>query len=232
MSAPGPLLRLRDVGKTYPGAVPVAALADIQLEVNPGEFTAVMGPSGSGKSTLLHILGCLDRPSRGEYHLSGRAVGSLGDADLAAVRNRHIGFVFQSFHLLPRLTALENVGQPLIYAGAGPAERRRRALAALDEVGLTARVHHRPPQLSGGERQRVAIARAIINRPAIILADEPTGNLDSRSGSEVMGMLFRLHRSGTTVILVTHNANLAEQAGRLIRMHDGRVVEDTGGARQ
>jgi len=216
------------VAKTYPGAVPVFALTDIQLEVNPGEFTAVMGPSGSGKSTLLHIAGCLDRPSRGEYYLGGRSVGSLGDADLAAIRNRHIGFVFQSFHLLPRLTALENVGQPLIYAGVGPAERQRRARAALDQVGLAARVHHRPPQLSGGERQRVAIARAIINRPALILADEPTGNLDSRSGAEVMEILFHLHREGTTVILVTHNADLAAQAGRLIRMRDGRVVEDTG----
>ncbi len=221
------VIRLEGVGKTYrSGALEVEALRDVNLTLERGEYAAVMGPSGSGKSTLLQILGCLDRPTAGTYHLNGRPVSGLSDDELAAVRNRELGFVFQTFNLLPRMTALRNVEQPMIYAGVPPAERRRRALLALERVGLGDRAHHRPNELSGGQRQRVAIARALVNAPAVILADEPTGNLDSRTGRDILALFESLNAGGTTVILVTHDAEVAAHARRVIVIRDGRVVED------
>ncbi|HHY45754.1 MAG TPA: ABC transporter ATP-binding protein [Firmicutes bacterium] len=219
------MIVVEGVSKVYnTGHVKVNALKDVNLSVRSGEFVAIMGPSGSGKSTLMNILGCLDRPTSGSYRLDGREVSSLSPDDLAIVRNKKIGFVFQTFNLLPRLTALENVELPLIYAGVGPGERRERALAALESVGLKDRARHRPNQLSGGQAQRVAIARALVNNPAIILADEPTGNLDSKSGQEIMGIIMEMNVRGITVVMVTHDDDIAGYAGRIIYLKDGDIV--------
>jgi putative ABC transport system ATP-binding protein len=219
-----PLVALRDVARVYPrGAREVVALAGVSLEVRGGEKLAIMGPSGSGKTTLLSILGCLDRPTRGEYRFEGRRVDALGDDDLSRLRNRSIGFVFQSFHLIPQLTVAENVETPLLYEGTPPAEWRRRALAALERVSLAHRADHRPGELSGGEAQRAAIARALVTAPRLLLADEPTGNLDTRTGEEIAGLLDELHGRGGTVILVTHNEALARRAHRVVHLRDGRI---------
>jgi putative ABC transport system ATP-binding protein len=205
----------------------VHALEDVSLTIEAGDFVAVMGPSGSGKSTFMNVIGCLDRPTCGIYRLEGETVSALSGDDLAAVRNRKIGFVFQQFHLLDRLDALANVELPMVYAGVPPAERRQRAAAALARVGLADRLHHRPTQLSGGQQQRVAIARAIVNAPKILLADEPTGALDSRTSVELMALFQALNREGVTVCIVTHEADIAAYAKRLIRFLDGRVLSDT-----
>lgn len=223
----GFLIRLEKVGKTYrSGMVRVQALKDVDLAIQEGEFVAIIGQSGSGKTTLLDILGCLSRPTTGAYWLNGRAVSSLREADLATIRNRQMGFIFQSFHLLPRKTALMNVELPLQYAGVPPRERHQRALDILRLVGLEDRVNHTPNQLSGGQQQRVAIARALANRPALLLADEPTGSLDSQSGQEILQLLRRLNQQGQTVLLVTHARELAEIAGRLVTLRDGQVTSD------
>jgi len=205
----------------------VHALEDVSVSIEAGDFIAVMGPSGSGKSTFMNVIGCLDRPTSGTYRLDGETVSALDADALAAVRNRKIGFVFQQFHLLDRLDALANVELPMIYAGVPPAERRARAAAALKRVGLGERIHHRPTQLSGGQQQRVAIARAIVNQPKILLADEPTGALDSRTSIELMVLFQELNREGVTICIVTHEADIASYAKRLIRFLDGRVVSDT-----
>ncbi|WP_322791518.1 ABC transporter ATP-binding protein [Bellilinea sp.] len=221
------VIQANDLRKVYKmGEVEVHALRGANVKIRRGEIVSIMGPSGSGKSTLMNILGCLDRPSGGQYILDNEDVSHLNSDQLAVIRNRKVGFVFQSFNLLPRATALSNVELPLRYAGItrGRAERAKQALEA---VGLGDRLHHRPTELSGGQQQRVAIARALINDPAIIMADEPTGNLDSKSGKEIMDLLLRLNRErGTTVIIVTHDPTVAEQTGRIIRLHDGLVVED------
>jgi putative ABC transport system ATP-binding protein len=223
-----PLVRVEDVVKTYQmGDVEVHALRGVSLVVERGEFTAVMGASGSGKSTLMNLLGCLDRPTSGRYLLEGREVSSLSTDQLAEIRNRTIGFVFQNFNLLSRTSALENVELPLLYAGLGTAERHARAAESLERVGLAERAHHHPNQMSGGQQQRVAIARALVNQPRIILADEPTGNLDSRTSIEVMALFQELGRSGITVILVTHEPDIAQYASRVLVMRDGRVLSDT-----
>jgi putative ABC transport system ATP-binding protein len=214
---------LRDVSRVYPrGAGEVVALAGVSLEVREGEKLAIMGPSGSGKTTLLSILGCLDRPTRGEHLFDGRRVEALGDDELSRLRNRSIGFVFQSFHLIPQLTVAENVETPLLYEGAPLAEWRPRALAELERVGLASRADHRPGELSGGEAQRAAIARALVTDPRLVLADEPTGNLDSATGEEIATLLDELNARGRTVVLVTHNEALARRAGRVVRLRDGR----------
>lgn len=207
------------------------ALVDVDLTVPRNEYLALTGPSGSGKSTLMNIIGCLDRPTSGEYMLNGVVVGSLVDAQLAAVRNREIGFVFQSFNLLPRATALFNVMQPLIYSGVGLRDRRARAMQALDSVGLSDRLDHLPNQLSGGQRQRVAVARALVTKPAILLADEPTGNLDSQTTREIMALFDSLHADGQTIILITHEPDIAEHCQRIIRLIDGKIAEDTNAQR-
>lgn len=221
------VIQATDLRKVYKmGEVEVHALRGANVKIRRGEIVSIMGPSGSGKSTLMNILGCLDHPSGGQYILDNEDVSHLKDDQLAVIRNRKVGFVFQSFNLLPRATALSNVELPLRYAGVtrGRAERARQALEA---VGLGDRLHHRPTELSGGQQQRVAIARALINDPAIIMADEPTGNLDSKSGKEIMELLLKLNSErGTTVIIVTHDPNVAQQTGRIIRLHDGLVVED------
>lgn len=222
-----PVVRLEGVGKTYPrGETSVRALSDVSLAVAPGELLAVMGASGSGKSTLLAILGCLDRPTSGEYRLGGERVTDLDDAALSRVRNRTIGFVFQSFHLIPELTVLENVETPLLYGDVPPSEWRSRAERSLARVGLAHRLDHRPSELSGGEAQRAAIARALVTEPALLLADEPTGNLDSATGEEIADLITGLPDEGRTVVLVTHNEALAARARRLLRLRDGRILSD------
>ena len=224
---PEPLVALRDVVRAYPrGASQVVALAGVNLEVAAGEKLAIMGPSGSGKTTLLSILGCLDRPSSGEHLFEGRSVGALGDDELSRLRNRSVGFVFQAFHLIPELTVAENVETPLLYAGRPLEEWRARALGALERVGLAHRAEHRPSELSGGEAQRAAIARALVTEPRLLLADEPTGNLDTRTGEEIAGLLDEVHHQGATVVLVTHNETLGRRAERVVRLRDGRVESE------
>lgn len=224
------LIEAMGLSKVYgSGEVAVHALRGVDLQVRRGEFVAIMGPSGSGKSTLLNLLGCLDRPTEGRYILDGEDVSRMSRTALADVRNRKVGFVFQSYNLLPRLTALQNVMLPLLYNRSerlSAEERRRRAVAALEAVGLSERLHHRPNALSGGEQQRVAIARALVNRPAILLADEPTGNLDTRSGREVLALLGELHRQGATILMVTHDAEASAYAARVIHLRDGEIVSD------
>jgi putative ABC transport system ATP-binding protein len=221
------LIELRDIEKIYKvGTIEVPALRGITMLVEPNEYLAIMGPSGSGKSTLMNLIGCLDTPTKGTYMLAGEDVSRLSDNRLAEIRNRRIGFVFQTFNLLPRANALHNVELPLVYAGKPLGVRRQKAREALAAVGLADRIHHRPNELSGGQRQRVAIARALINNPSLILADEPTGNLDSVTGEEIMAVLDEIHRQGNTIILVTHEEYIARKAKRIVRLMDGLVESD------
>ena len=222
------VIQIRDLIRTYEmGAETVHALRGVSLEIRRNEYVAIMGPSGSGKSTMMNLVGCLDTPSSGEYWLNGQEVSRMPDDALARVRNREIGFVFQTFNLLPRASALANVELPLVYAGVPARERRKRAETALERVGLGNRMDHRPNELSGGQRQRVAIARALVNDPAILLADEPTGNLDSTTSEEIMKVFESLHRLGQTIIMVTHEADIAAHAERVVVLRDGRVASDT-----
>lgn len=221
------LISLKGIGKTYQiGTEEIHALRSIDLHIEKGEFVALMGPSGSGKSTLMNILGCLDTPSKGEYILNGSVVSRMTDNELAEVRNKEIGFVFQTFNLLPRSTALENVALPLVYAGIKHDVRQEKAMKSLQDVGLADRVSHKPNELSGGQRQRVAVARALVNNPSIILADEPTGNLDTKTSIEIMALLEDIHRKGNTIILVTHEEDIAKHAHRIVRLRDGLVEDD------
>jgi len=221
------LIRIRQLEKIYKvGVLEVPAIRGVDLEIQAGEYVAIMGPSGSGKSTLMNLIGCLDTPSHGTYHLRGQEVSSLSDDQLARIRNREIGFVFQTFNLLPRATATQNVELPLVYAGVSSRERARRVAAAIASVGLSDRAHHRPNELSGGQRQRVAIARALVNQPSLILADEPTGNLDSVTSEEIMTVLDGLDRAGHTIIIVTHEPDIASHTRRIIQLHDGRIASD------
>jgi putative ABC transport system ATP-binding protein len=220
-----PIIRLSDVRRVYAmGAVEVPALDGVSLDVRSGEFVAIVGPSGSGKSTIMNILGCLDRPTTGTYELAGTPVAGLDDDGLARLRSRTIGFVFQSYNLLPRTSALENVATPLLYQGVPKRERLARAAAALERLGLADRLGHEPTELSGGQQQRVAVARALVTEPALILADEPTGNLDSRSGADVMRLLQELHAAGRTIVLITHDPQVAEAADRQVHLRDGKVA--------
>lgn len=222
-----PLITIKDIGRKYViGSEVIHAIKSVSLTINKGEFVALMGPSGSGKSTLMNILGCLDTPTHGEYILNGINVSQMSDNELAEVRNAEIGFVFQTFNLLPRNSALDNVALPLIYAGVNKQDRQDRAKKALENVGLGNRIDHRPNELSGGQRQRVAVARALINNPSIILADEPTGNLDTKTSIEIMGLLEDIHTKGNTIILVTHEEDIAQHAHRIVRMRDGLVEKD------
>ncbi|MBD1394948.1 ABC transporter ATP-binding protein [Mucilaginibacter glaciei] len=222
-----PLITIKDIGRKYViGAEIIHAIKSVSLTINKGEFVALMGPSGSGKSTLMNILGCLDTPTKGEYILNGINVSHMTDNDLAEVRNTEIGFVFQTFNLLPRNSALDNVALPLVYAGISKEKRNERARKALENVGLGNRTDHRPNELSGGQRQRVAVARALINDPSIILADEPTGNLDTKTSIEIMGLMEDIHAKGNTIILVTHEEDIAMHAHRIVRMRDGLVEKD------
>jgi putative ABC transport system ATP-binding protein len=229
--ATDPVIELTDVRKVYEmGPVQVEALRGVSLRIEPGEYVAIMGPSGSGKSTLMHVLGCLDVPTSGTYLLAGEDVGDMDDVELAEVRNRRIGFVFQQFNLLPSLSALRNVELPLSYAAVDRATRQQRARDALERVGLGDRVAHRPGELSGGQQQRVAVARAVATDPALILADEPTGNLDSSATEDVLALFDELHDAGRTVVLITHEAEVAARAARTIRIRDGAIVSDLAGA--
>jgi putative ABC transport system ATP-binding protein len=222
-----PLITIKDIGRKYViGTETIHALKSVTLSINKGEFVALMGPSGSGKSTLMNILGCLDTPTKGEYILNGIDVSHMTDNELADVRNSEIGFVFQTFNLLPRNTALDNVALPLVYAGVNKQNRTDRAKQALTNVGLENRIEHKPNELSGGQRQRVAVARALINNPSIILADEPTGNLDTKTSIEIMGLLEDIHAKGNTIILVTHEEDIAKHAHRIVRMRDGLIEND------
>jgi len=225
--ASGINIRTEDLWKTYEmGAEHLHALRGVSIEIHRGEYVAIMGPSGSGKSTLMNLIGCLDTPSKGRYWLAGRLVSELNDDELAYIRNKEIGFVFQTFNLLPRATALHNVELPMIYNGTPAEERLERAKKSLAQVDLTDRMMHKPNELSGGQRQRVAIARALVNTPSILLADEPTGNLDSQTGEEIMALFARLHQQGNTIILVTHETDIALHAHRVIRLRDGKVEKD------
>ncbi len=222
------VLEIKGIGKTYViGDVVVEALRSVDLQINKGEYVALMGPSGSGKSTLMNILGCLDTPSRGKYLLNGTDVSHMSDNELAQIRNKEIGFIFQTFNLLARNTSLENVALPLVYAGVGKKERLAIARESLKSVGLADRVDHKPNELSGGQRQRVAIARALVNKPAIILADEPTGNLDTKTSHEIMDLLEEIHQQGNTVIIVTHEEDIAKRAKRVVRLRDGLIESDS-----
>ena len=224
-----PLIKLRDIMKVYHmGGEDVVALKDIDLDVATGEYLAIMGPSGSGKSTLMNVIGCLDIPSSGSYHLNGQEIATATEDELAAIRNREIGFVFQTFNLLPRATAAKNVELPLIYAGVAPEERRERAAEVLAAVGLAKRGHHKPNEMSGGERQRVAIARALINRPSVVLADEPTGNLDTKIGEEILQVFEGINEEGKTLVVVTHDPDVAARARKVIVLRDGQIVEGAG----
>jgi putative ABC transport system ATP-binding protein len=221
------LIRLDKISRRYQmGGETIHALREVTLEITRGEYVAIMGPSGSGKSTLMNLIGCLDTPTSGSYHLNGTDVSDMDDNQLAEVRNREIGFVFQTFNLLARSSALHNVELPLIYAGIPSAERRQLALEAVANVGLTDRMHHKPNELSGGQRQRVAVARALVNKPSILLADEPTGNLDSRTGEEIMALFAELSQRGNTIILVTHEEDIARHARRILRIRDGLIASD------
>ena len=221
------IITIEHIAKIYEvGLEKVHALRDVSLRIDKNEYVAIMGPSGSGKSTLMNMLGCLDTPTTGKYEFNGVSVSEMVDNDLARIRNKEIGFVFQTFNLLPRSDALHNVELPLIYAGISYAERRERAAKALEDVGLADRIHHKPNELSGGQRQRVAVARALVTNPSIILADEPTGNLDSKTGEEIMGLFSDIHEKGNTIILVTHEEYIAEHAARIIRLKDGLIEKD------
>ncbi len=220
------MIELFEIYKIYKmGETEVYALNGVSLKIEKNEFVAILGPSGSGKSTLMNIIGCLDTPTSGRYILDGNEVSKLSDNQLAQIRNSKIGFVFQQFNLIPQLTALENVELPLIYKGVPASKRHRMAKEALERVGLLDRIHHRPRQLSGGQQQRVAIARALVTEPSIILADEPTGNLDSKSGAEIMSIFKQLHAQGSTIVLITHDNNIAQQAKRIVRIQDGQIAE-------
>ena len=221
------MIQINNVTRTYgSGDIQVCALSDVSLTIKENEFVAVMGTSGSGKSTLMNILGCLDTPSAGEYLLSGSSIKNIDDEKLSKIRNEKIGFIFQTFHLLPRLSALQNVTLPLRYSDVTPEDAEQRGLEMLTKVGLGERSHHKPFEMSGGQRQRVAIARALVNKPDVIFADEPTGNLDSKTSHEIMGLLGELHRQGQTIVMVTHEEDIAAHAERIIRMRDGKIIED------
>jgi len=223
----GIVIRTYDLWKTYiMGDQEIHAVSGVDIEIRRGEYVAIMGPSGSGKSTLMNLIGCLDTPTRGQYYINGRLVSDMNDDELARIRNKEIGFVFQTFNLLPRATSLHNVELPLIYSGMSAEARLARAKKALEQVDLTPRMHHKPNELSGGQRQRVAVARALVNNPSILLADEPTGNLDTATGNEIMALFARLHEQGNTIVLVTHEHDIALHANRVIHIRDGKVEKD------